>query len=195
MILEVRPEVLRVPTAALREGNTVLRLGSDEVLGKYARFRPESPTGEFEITAGLEAGDRIVTSLEREGVGLGVARYPTNRWRTGAEAMAQIELEDIERIFHLGDTASNALSHVSLSIEAGEYVSVMGPSGSGKSTLLNLLGLLDRPDTGATGWRAATSPRSARTNGPGYAASASASYSRAFTWCRDSAPPRTSRCR
>ena len=62
--------------------------------------------------------------------------------------MAQIELEDIERIFHLGDTAVHALSHVSLSIEAGEYVSVMGPSGSGKSTLLNLLGLLDRPDTG-----------------------------------------------
>ena len=62
--------------------------------------------------------------------------------------MAQIELEDIERIFHLGDTAVHALSHVSLSIEAGEYVSVMGPSGSGKSTLLNLLGLLDRPDAG-----------------------------------------------
>ena len=62
--------------------------------------------------------------------------------------MAQIELEDIERIFHLGGTAVHALSHVSLSIEAGEYVSVMGPSGSGKSTLLNLLGLLDRPDTG-----------------------------------------------
>ena len=62
--------------------------------------------------------------------------------------MAQIELEDIERIFHLGGTAVHALSHVSLSIEAGEYVSVMGPSGSGKSTLLNLLGLLDRPDAG-----------------------------------------------
>ena len=62
--------------------------------------------------------------------------------------MAQIELEDIERIFHLGGTAVHALSHVSLSIEAGEYVSAMGPSGSGKSTLLNLLGLLDRPDAG-----------------------------------------------
>ena len=62
--------------------------------------------------------------------------------------MAQIELEDIERIFHLGGTAVHALSHVSLSIEAGEYVSVMRPSGSGKSTLLNLLGLLDRPDAG-----------------------------------------------
>ncbi|MCB1898538.1 ABC transporter ATP-binding protein [Cognatazoarcus halotolerans] len=62
--------------------------------------------------------------------------------------MAQIELEGIERVFHLGDTDVHALSHVSLGIEAGEYVAVMGPSGSGKSTLLNLLGLLDRPDSG-----------------------------------------------
>lgn len=62
--------------------------------------------------------------------------------------MAQIELEGIERIFRLGDSEVHALRNVTLSIEAGEYVSVMGPSGSGKSTLLNLLGLLDRPDAG-----------------------------------------------
>jgi len=62
--------------------------------------------------------------------------------------MAQIELEGIERIFRLGDSEVHALRDVTLSIEAGEYVSVMGPSGSGKSTLLNLLGLLDRPNAG-----------------------------------------------
>ncbi|AWI79726.1 MAG: macrolide ABC transporter ATP-binding protein [Betaproteobacteria bacterium HGW-Betaproteobacteria-13] len=62
--------------------------------------------------------------------------------------MAQIELEGIERVFTLGDSEVHALSAVSLTIEAGEYVAVMGPSGSGKSTLLNLLGLLDRPDAG-----------------------------------------------
>ena len=73
VILEVRPEVLRVPTAALREGNTVLRLGSDEVLEVRA-VQTGIANWEFtEITAGLEAGDRIVTSLEREGVGPGVA--------------------------------------------------------------------------------------------------------------------------
>ncbi len=62
--------------------------------------------------------------------------------------MAQIELDGIERIFTLGDSQVHALHAVSATIEAGEYVAVMGPSGSGKSTLLNLLGLLDRPNAG-----------------------------------------------
>ena len=60
----------------------------------------------------------------------------------------QIELAGIERVFHLGDSEVHALRNLNLSIGAGEYVAVMGPSGSGKSTLLNLLGLLDRPNTG-----------------------------------------------
>ncbi|HNV60550.1 MAG TPA: ABC transporter ATP-binding protein [Rhodoferax sp.] len=60
----------------------------------------------------------------------------------------QIQLAGIERVFHLGDSEVHALRNLNLSIAAGEYVAVMGPSGSGKSTLLNLLGLLDRPNTG-----------------------------------------------
>lgn len=63
--------------------------------------------------------------------------------------MALIELAGIERVFQLGDSEVHALHAVSLSIEAGEYVAVMGPSGSGKSTLLNIVGLLDRPDAGS----------------------------------------------
>ncbi|MDP5238543.1 ABC transporter ATP-binding protein [Uliginosibacterium sp. 31-16] len=62
--------------------------------------------------------------------------------------MALIELASIERRFTLGDSVVHALRGVNISIEAGEYVAVIGPSGSGKSTLLNLLGLLDRADAG-----------------------------------------------
>jgi len=62
--------------------------------------------------------------------------------------VAQIDLSGIERVFKLGDSEVHALHAVSLAIDAGEYVAVMGPSGSGKSTLLNLIGLLDRPNAG-----------------------------------------------
>lgn len=59
-----------------------------------------------------------------------------------------IELDGIHRIFQVGDQEVHALNDVTLTIEAGEYVSLMGPSGSGKSTLLNVLGLLDKPTAG-----------------------------------------------
>ena len=61
---------------------------------------------------------------------------------------AQVQLSGIERSFHLGDSTVHALRGIDLSIDAGDYLSVMGPSGSGKSTLLNVLGLLDSPDAG-----------------------------------------------
>ena len=60
-----------------------------------------------------------------------------------------IALAGIERTFHLGDSEVHALRHLDLTIDAGEYVAIMGPSGSGKSTLLNLLGQLDRPNAGS----------------------------------------------
>ncbi|MBI5552410.1 MAG: ABC transporter ATP-binding protein [Desulfobacterales bacterium] len=59
-----------------------------------------------------------------------------------------IRLENIERIFEVGDERVYALRQVDLAVRPGEYLSIMGPSGSGKSTMLNILGLLDRPDQG-----------------------------------------------
>ena len=60
-----------------------------------------------------------------------------------------IELQQVERDFQVGEETVRALADVSLTIPAGDYLSVMGPSGSGKSTLLNVLGLLDRPTRGS----------------------------------------------
>ena len=53
------------------------------------------------------------------------------------------------RTFEVGDTRVRALDHVNMSMESGDFVAVMGPSGSGKSTLMNILGCLDRPDSGS----------------------------------------------
>ena len=59
-----------------------------------------------------------------------------------------ITLQNINRIFQVGDQQVHALRDINLQIDAGEYVSIMGPSGSGKSTLLHLLGLLDHATRG-----------------------------------------------
>jgi putative ABC transport system ATP-binding protein len=59
-----------------------------------------------------------------------------------------IELEGVNKTYMVGGQPLTALQDIHLSFANGEYVSVMGPSGSGKSTLLNMIGLLDRPDSG-----------------------------------------------
>lgn len=59
-----------------------------------------------------------------------------------------IDLQDVSKIYGFGDATTIALDEVSLRIDKGEFVAVMGPSGSGKSTLMNMIGLLDRPTHG-----------------------------------------------
>jgi putative ABC transport system ATP-binding protein len=59
-----------------------------------------------------------------------------------------IQTEDVKKIYGKGDIRVAALDGVSIQIDPGEFVAVMGPSGSGKSTLMNILGCLDRPTEG-----------------------------------------------
>ena len=60
-----------------------------------------------------------------------------------------IEMNDVVKTYRKGNEPPiKAIDHVSLAIDSGEFVAILGPSGSGKSTLMNVLGLLDRPDSG-----------------------------------------------
>ena len=61
---------------------------------------------------------------------------------------SMLEIIDVHRTYLIGESTVNALRGVSLTIEQGEFVAIMGASGSGKSSLLQILGLLDNPDKG-----------------------------------------------
>lgn len=63
--------------------------------------------------------------------------------------MAIIDLQEVSKLYGLGEAMTLALDEVSLSIEEGEFVGVMGPSGCGKSTLMNIIGMLDQPTHGS----------------------------------------------
>ena len=62
--------------------------------------------------------------------------------------MALVEVRNVSKIYHLGGEEIRALDDVSLDIEVGEFISIIGPSGSGKSTLMHILGCLDSPTKG-----------------------------------------------
>lgn len=62
--------------------------------------------------------------------------------------MPIIEIKDVSKLYGFGDATTVALDEVSLSVEKGEFIAIMGASGSGKTTLMNIIGLLDRPSHG-----------------------------------------------
>src|SRR5512144_3027848 len=62
--------------------------------------------------------------------------------------MSLVELRNVSKIYRLGEEEIRALDDVSLDIELGEFISIIGPSGSGKSTLMHILGCLDSPSSG-----------------------------------------------
>ena len=59
-----------------------------------------------------------------------------------------IVLDDVSKVYQIGDSTVHALDHASMRINDGEFVSIIGPSGSGKSTMMNIIGCLDLADSG-----------------------------------------------
>ncbi len=78
--------------------------------------------------------------------------------------MQILQTEDLRKYYGAGDTEVRALDGVTLSVEEGEFVSIVGTSGSGKSTLLHMLGGLDRPRAARCLWMATTFLHSKMTN-------------------------------
>ncbi len=72
----------------------------------------------------------------------------TTELKSSSSSQAVIRVEDVHKYYDLGETRVHALRSISIDIQRGEFVAIMGASGSGKSTFMNILGCLDRPSSG-----------------------------------------------
>ena len=95
-----------------------------------------------------------------------------------------IELDNVTKVYQLDSGPVHALRGVSLSIDASDFVAVVGQSGSGKSTMMNILGCLDKPTSGRYTLGATTWEGCPTTSAPGFEAATSGLCSRATTCCR-----------
>jgi putative ABC transport system ATP-binding protein len=97
----------------------------------------------------LERAQRVLTGHRTTDPALGVSvPPPPSVRRRRRRSSAVIDVREVRKTYQMGDIAVHALQGVSMRIERGEYVAIMGTSGSGKSTLMNILGCLDVPTSG-----------------------------------------------
>ena len=149
-----RPHVLRVPTDAITPDGQVLVVPAPGVAPVLTTVTTGATDGTYtEILSGLKEGrlDRAAAvraaTSDHGGLQLHARARPAAPLGFFPEA-AMIVLENVRKSYQMGENVVTALKGVSLRIEDGEFVSLIGASGSGKSTLLHTIGLLDRPDSG-----------------------------------------------
>ena len=116
--------------------------------GELARLRPPaSRLTEFYLWVALGGAlGGVFNAVVAPHVFTSVAEYPLAVAAVALEPV--IDVKDVTRTYHVGDVDLQALQGVSLMIERGEFVAIVGSSGSGNSTLMAILGCLDRPTSG-----------------------------------------------
>ena len=148
-----RKNVLRIPTDALTPDGQVLVVNGAGHQAGLRQIQAGATDGTYtEVLSGLNEGDWIARqqfALQKvDNSGFSFMPGHNHASPLTPKAPSMIVLENVRKTYQMGDNVVMALRGVSLRIEQGEFVSLIGASGSGKSTLLHAIGLLDRPDGG-----------------------------------------------